>query len=54
MIKPVALVNGHYECRSLEQSVPILEELLVLKTVFTAMKACDHEASEYGLVAGAS
>ena len=33
MIKPVALVNGHYECRSLEQSVPILEELLSLEVV---------------------
>jgi catechol-2,3-dioxygenase len=33
MIKPVALVNGHYECRSLEQTVPILQELLALEVV---------------------
>ena len=33
MIKPVALVHGHYECRSLKQSVPILEELLALELV---------------------
>ncbi len=33
MIKPVGLVHGHYECRSFEQSVPILEELLALKVV---------------------
>ena len=33
MIKPVALVNGHYECASSEQSVPILEELLSLEVV---------------------
>jgi catechol 2,3-dioxygenase-like lactoylglutathione lyase family enzyme len=33
MIKPVALVNGHYECRSLKQTVPILEELLALEVV---------------------
>lgn len=33
MIKPVGLVHGHYECRSLEQSVPILEELLALEVV---------------------
>ena len=33
MIKPVALVHGHYECRSFEQSVPILEELLALEVV---------------------
>lgn len=33
MIKPIALVHGHYECRSFEQSVPILEELLSLEVV---------------------
>lgn len=33
MIKPIGLVNGHYECRSLEQTVPILQELLALEIV---------------------
>ena len=33
MIKPVGLVHGHYECRSFEQSVPILQELLALEVV---------------------
>jgi hypothetical protein len=33
MIKPVALMNGHYECRSLGQTVPILQELLALEIV---------------------
>jgi catechol 2,3-dioxygenase-like lactoylglutathione lyase family enzyme len=33
MIKPVALVNGHYECRSLEQTLPILTDLLALEVV---------------------
>ena len=33
MIKSVGLVNGHYECRSLEQTVPILQELLALEIV---------------------
>jgi catechol 2,3-dioxygenase-like lactoylglutathione lyase family enzyme len=33
VIKPVALVNGHYECRSLNQTVPILIELLSLDVV---------------------
>ena len=33
MIKPVGLVNGHYECRSLEATVPILQELLALDIV---------------------
>ena len=26
MLKPIALVNGHYECRSLKQTVPILTD----------------------------
>ena len=33
MLKPIALVNGHYECRSLKQSVPILTDLLALEVV---------------------
>ncbi len=31
MIKPIGLINGHYECRSLKQSIPILTELLALE-----------------------
>jgi catechol 2,3-dioxygenase-like lactoylglutathione lyase family enzyme len=33
MLKPIGLVNGHYECRSLKQSVPILTDLLALEIV---------------------
>lgn len=33
MLKPMALVNGHYECRSLKQTVPILTDLLALEVV---------------------
>jgi catechol 2,3-dioxygenase-like lactoylglutathione lyase family enzyme len=33
MLKPIALVNGHYECRSLKQTVPILTDLLALEVV---------------------
>jgi catechol 2,3-dioxygenase-like lactoylglutathione lyase family enzyme len=33
MLKPVALVNGHYECRSLKQTLPILTDLLALEVV---------------------
>jgi len=33
MLKPMALVNGHYECRSLKQTVPILADLLALEVV---------------------
>jgi hypothetical protein len=37
MIKPIGLVHGHYECRSFEQSVPILEELLRSRSCLTVM-----------------
>lgn len=33
MIKPIALANGHYECRSLKQTVPILTDVLALEVV---------------------
>ena len=33
MLKPVALINGHYECRSLKQTLPILTDLLALEVV---------------------
>jgi catechol-2,3-dioxygenase len=33
MLKPIALVAGHYECRSLKQSLPILQDLLALELV---------------------
>jgi hypothetical protein len=33
MINSIALVNGHYECRSLKQSLPILTDLLALEVI---------------------
>ena len=33
MIKPIGLINGHYECRSFKQTVPILTDLLALEVV---------------------
>jgi catechol 2,3-dioxygenase-like lactoylglutathione lyase family enzyme len=33
MIKPIGLINGHYECRSLKETVPILSDLLALEIV---------------------
>ena len=33
MLKPTALVAGHYESRSLKQSLPILQDLLALEVV---------------------
>jgi len=33
MLRPVGLINGHYECRSLEDTLPIFKELLALDVV---------------------
>jgi catechol 2,3-dioxygenase-like lactoylglutathione lyase family enzyme len=33
MIKSIGLINGHYECRSLKETVPILTDLLALEVV---------------------
>ena len=33
MLKPTGLISGHYECRSFEESLPILHELLTLEVV---------------------
>lgn len=33
MLKPTGLINGHYECRSFSESLPILEEFLGLEVV---------------------
>ena len=33
MLKPTALAAGHYECRSLKQSLPILQDLLALELI---------------------
>ncbi len=33
MLRPVGLTHGHYECRSLEDTLPIFKELLALEVV---------------------
>jgi hypothetical protein len=33
MLKPTTLAAGHYECRSLKQSLPILQDLLALELI---------------------
>jgi len=33
MIRTIGIIQGHYECRSLQQTVPILQELLALEIV---------------------
>jgi len=33
MLKPTGLISGHYECRSFDESLPILKEFLALEVV---------------------
>ncbi len=33
MIRPVGLISGHYECRSFEETIPILTDILALEVV---------------------
>jgi catechol 2,3-dioxygenase-like lactoylglutathione lyase family enzyme len=33
MLQPVALIHGHYECRSLDETLPIFTDLLALEVV---------------------
>jgi len=33
MLKPTGLIRGHYECRSFDQTLPILSDLLALEVV---------------------
>jgi catechol-2,3-dioxygenase len=33
MLRPIGLVEGHYECRSLEETLPIFKDLLALEVV---------------------
>jgi len=33
MLKPVGLTHGHYECRNLDETVPVLTELLAMSVI---------------------
>ncbi len=33
IIKPIGLINGHYECRSFDETIPILTDVLALEVV---------------------
>src|ERR1700757_3538793 len=33
MLKPIAMTEGHYECRSLDETLPIFTDLLALEVV---------------------
>ncbi|HET8563739.1 MAG TPA: VOC family protein, partial [Candidatus Binatia bacterium] len=52
MLKPVGLVNGHYECRSLDETLPIFTDLLALEVVERKQKEAvvKHPNTEWRLV----
>jgi catechol 2,3-dioxygenase-like lactoylglutathione lyase family enzyme len=52
MLKPVGLINGHYECRSLDETLPIFTDLLALQVVERKEKEAvlKHPNTEWGLV----
>src|SRR5258708_13447960 len=33
MLKPIGLTHGHYECRALDETLPVLTDLLAMKVV---------------------
>lgn len=55
MLKPTGLVNGHYECRSFAESLPILNEFLGLEVVGDqdGRKILQHPNTRWQLVAHA-
>ena len=33
MLKPVGLIHGHYECRALDETLPVFTDLLAMQVV---------------------
>lgn len=56
MLKPTGLVRGHYECRSFEESLPILKEFLALEVVDErdGQKIIQHPNTDWQLVVHAN
>lgn len=52
MLKPVGLINGHYECRSLDETLPIFTDLLAMEVVERKEKEAvlKHPNTEWRLV----
>ena len=55
ILRPVAITHGHYECRDLNETVPILSHLLALEIVDRRDKqvTLKHPNTEWLLVAQA-
>jgi catechol 2,3-dioxygenase-like lactoylglutathione lyase family enzyme len=52
MLKPIGLINGHYECRSLDETLPIFTDLLALEVVERKEKEAvvKHPNTEWRLI----
>jgi len=52
MLKPTGLIRGHYECRSFDQTIPILSDLLALEVVGenNSEKTLKHPNTDWRLV----
>jgi catechol-2,3-dioxygenase len=52
MLKPTGLIRGHYECRSFDQTIPILNDILGLEVVgeINGAKILKHPNTEWRLV----
>jgi catechol 2,3-dioxygenase-like lactoylglutathione lyase family enzyme len=52
MLKPTGLIRGHYECRSFDQTLPILNDILALEVVGekNGEKTLKHPNTDWRLV----
>lgn len=52
MLKPIGLINGHYECRSFDETLPIFTDLLALQVIERNGKQAvlKHPNTEWRLV----
>ena len=52
MLNPTGLIRGHYECRSFDQTLPILSDLLALEVVGESSnrKTLKHPNTDWRLV----
>jgi len=52
MLRPVGLTHGHYECRSLDQTLPVFTDLLAMRVVERAEKQAvvEHPNTAWRLV----
>ena len=52
MLKPLGLTHGHYECRALDETLPVLTDLLAMRVVERAKDEAvvEHPNTEWRLV----